>query len=137
MQQPKPKIETAEQPEDTSAIIRWGKLITRVTAISATLTGAFAALFSSSSVTSGITLTAAGASTLAAAEKLPDPRYIKTKHIPPKVIKGHKVSLSPDILAKPEKIKPAPSSTSPHVNGSIKTPKTVQRATPSFNRTKL
>lgn len=91
--------------EDPSLLLRWGKIATRIAAISATITGALAALFSSSSVTSGITLTAAGASTLAAAEKLPNPRYIKTKHIPPKVgAKKHaKAILASDIL-KPEKI---------------------------------
>lgn len=80
-------------------------MVTRIAAISATITGAFAALFSSSSVTGGITLTAAGASTLAAAEKIPDPKYIKTKHIPPRAIsKKGKTVLQPDILPKPERI---------------------------------
>lgn len=93
----------ADPLEDTSFILKWGKIVTRITAISATITGAFAAIFSSSSV-GGIGLTAMGAGTLAAAEKIPDPRYTKTKHIPPRPLKKQKSVLTPDILARPEKI---------------------------------
>lgn len=105
--------------EDAGLVLRWGKIVTRIAAISATITGAFAALFSSSSITSGITLTAAGASTLAAAEKIPDPKYIKTKHVPPRVIskKGQAV-LQSDILPKPERISAARPASSSSLLGS-------------------
>ncbi len=101
------KQEDAPVTEDSNVVLRWGKIVTRIAAIGATITGAFAALFSSSSITSGVALTAAGASTLAAAEKIPDPKYIKTKHVPPKAIgakRSSKAVLQPDILPKPERI---------------------------------
>ncbi len=116
---------------ETGVILKWGKLITRITAISATLTGAFAALFSSSSVASGIALTAAGASTLAAAEKLPSQRYVKTKHIPPHpALRSGRSVLQPDILAKPEKIV-SNSSSAAHGN------RQPARVPTSFQRTKI
>lgn len=99
---PKPKVKISEP----SPMLRWSKLIARITAIGATITGAVAALFSSSSVTSGIALTAAGASTLAATEKLPDHKgYIKTKHVPPRRTSTRQATvLAPDILPRPEKL---------------------------------
>lgn len=123
--------------EDSGLVLRWGKLITRIAAISATITGAFAALFSSSSVTSGITLTAAGASTLAAAEKIPDPKYIKTKHVPPRTInkKGSKAVLQPDILPKPERISATrPASSAPSLRTSASRPAPSVTRLSSFDR---
>lgn len=99
---PKPRPEASE---DVSFMFKWGKFVTRVTAITATVAGTLAAFFSSSSVTSGVALTAVGAGTLAAAEKLPDSRYLKTKHVPPlRTGSLGKATLPPDILSRPEKI---------------------------------
>ena len=124
-----------EVHEDTGFVLRWGKFATKVAAIGATVTGAFAALFSSSSITGGITLTAVGASTLAAAEKLPDPRYIKTKHIPPLPgrKRASKALLAPDILPKPEKIVSSKKLT-PSSKSLSKEPLSIARMSPSYER---
>lgn len=74
-----------EFEDEAEPLLRWSKLIARFAAWAATVGGAAVAFFSASSVSSGVAITAAGASTLAAAEKIPDPKnkYLKTKHVPP------------------------------------------------------
>jgi hypothetical protein len=62
-------------------ILKWGKIIAKLTAIGTTVSGAITAL--SGSATTGVALSAAGATTYAATKGLPSQGYEKTKHIPP------------------------------------------------------
>ena len=95
--------------DDTAPLLKWTKFVARLAAIGATVSGAAVAFFTSSSATSGIAITAAGASTLAAAEKIPNPKdkYLKTKHISPKLAAKLGVKKKPgeeDALTKKEKL---------------------------------
>jgi hypothetical protein len=62
-------------------ILKWGKLLAKLAAIGTTISGAVTAL--SGSATTGMALSAAGATTYAAAKTLPTKGYEKTRHIPP------------------------------------------------------
>ena len=61
--------------------LKWGKILAKFAAIGTTVSGAITAL--SGSATSGVALSAAGATTYAATKGLPSQGYEKTKHIPP------------------------------------------------------
>jgi len=62
-------------------VLKWGKIAAKLAAIGTTISGAVTAL--SGSATSGVALSAAGATTYAAAKGIPTQGYEKTKHIPP------------------------------------------------------
>ena len=95
---------TPPETDDATPLLRKAKFVARLAAIGATVGGAVIAFFSSSA-TSGAAITAAGASTLAAAEKIPDPKskYLKTKHIPPRLadkLNPKKKPSTPEEIAK-------------------------------------
>ena len=62
-------------------LLKWGKVTAKIAVIGTTITGAATAL--SGSASTGVALSAAGATAYAATTGLPKPRYEKTKHIPP------------------------------------------------------
>jgi len=62
-------------------ILKWGKIVAKFTAVGTMVSGAVTAL--SGSATTGVVLSATGATSYAVAKGLPQQGYEKTKHIPP------------------------------------------------------
>jgi hypothetical protein len=75
-------------------ILQWSKVTAKFIAVCSTIAGMVAAAASSSAATTGLALSAAGATTLAATKTIPSTRgYEKIKHIaPPRIIRSTKDS---------------------------------------------
>lgn len=66
------------------AVLRWSKVVAKITAIGATVSGAVMSVVGGSAVT-GFAVSAAGATSYAAVKNIPIPvsGYERTRHIPP------------------------------------------------------
>jgi len=89
-------------------VLKWSKIIAKFAAIGTTITGGIAALTSASSST-GLALTAAGATTYVAAKNIPVHDYEKTRHVSPRASQkngksaSRKYSMAGEAAATPQR----------------------------------